>query len=117
MPRDPDKHWESAIPRDEMLLRPLHWSELAHRPRQAPLVKRLLDLGGKSILYGDSNCGKTFLALDIACHVALGWPWRDLRVRQCRWSASRQRACWGSWSGSSPSDITTAWRMGNFRFL
>lgn len=28
-----------------------------------------------SVIYGDSNCGKTFLALDMALHIAQGWPW------------------------------------------
>ncbi len=83
MQRNPERDWRKALPLDAMRLRPMHWKELANLPRLDPLVKRLLDLGGKSVLYGESNSGKTFLGLDIAAHVALGWPWRDLRVKQC----------------------------------
>lgn len=35
-----------------------------------------------SVVYGESNCGKTFLMLDMAMHVALGMDWRDKEVDQ-----------------------------------
>lgn len=41
-----------------------------------PLIKGLLDCGAMSVLYGASNVGKTFVALDLAFHVAAGLPWR-----------------------------------------
>jgi len=44
------------------------------------LVKGWLDRGCLSILYGPSNAGKTFVALDIAMHIAASKPWRGLRV-------------------------------------
>jgi hypothetical protein len=46
------------------------------------VVKNLLDRGAFSVLYGESGCGKTFLALDLAWHIALGMDWFGLRVRQ-----------------------------------
>ncbi|WP_261538619.1 helicase RepA family protein [Burkholderia multivorans] len=46
------------------------------------LVEGLLTVGAGSILYGDSNAGKTFFAIDIACAVARGEPWMDRRVQQ-----------------------------------
>lgn len=46
------------------------------------LIHGWLGTGAMSVLYGDSNTGKTFLALDMALHVALGWEWRGRRVRQ-----------------------------------
>lgn len=49
--------------------------------KSAWLVKDWLDQGGLSVLYGDSNSGKTFCALDMALHVAQGKPWFDKRVR------------------------------------
>lgn len=44
------------------------------------MVKGWLDRNCLSMLYGPSNCGKTFVALDIAMHIASSKPWRGLRV-------------------------------------
>lgn len=35
-----------------------------------------------SVIYGESNCGKTFFMLDLAMHVALGKSWRGREVEQ-----------------------------------
>lgn len=35
-----------------------------------------------SVIYGQSNCGKTFFMLDLAMHVALGREWRGKAVEQ-----------------------------------
>jgi hypothetical protein len=46
-----------------------------------PLVKGLLDCSAMSVIYGDSNSGKTFLALDIASHVATpGFRWNGRKT-------------------------------------
>jgi KaiC/GvpD/RAD55 family RecA-like ATPase len=39
------------------------------------IVEGLLTAGDGSILYGDSNSGKTFFVIDLACAVASGVPW------------------------------------------
>ena len=39
------------------------------------LIEGLITIGDGSVLYGDSNSGKTFLAIDLACAVARGVPW------------------------------------------
>lgn len=44
------------------------------------LVKGWLSATGLSMLFGPSNAGKTFVALDIAMHVAAGEPWRGCKV-------------------------------------
>lgn len=44
------------------------------------IVKDVLDLGAMSVVYGPSNSGKTFFALDIAYHVAINHKWRTQRV-------------------------------------
>lgn len=44
------------------------------------MVKGWLDRNCLSMLYGPSNAGKTFVALDIATHIAAGKVWRGLRV-------------------------------------
>ena len=44
------------------------------------LVKGWLDQGAFSVVYGESNVGKTFLAMDLALHVAAGEDWHGNRV-------------------------------------
>jgi RecA-family ATPase len=39
------------------------------------LVKGWLDRGAMSVVYGPSNVGKTFFAVDVAYHIAVGRPW------------------------------------------
>jgi hypothetical protein len=44
-----------------------------------PLVKGLLDQGTLSVCYGESNVGKTFVAMDIAFSIATGLPWGGMK--------------------------------------
>ena len=46
------------------------------------LIKRWIDNDAISMVYGDSNCGKSFFALDMAFHVAAGVRWQEQRVKQ-----------------------------------
>ena len=46
------------------------------------LVKGLIPREGLVVIWGPPKCGKTFKALDIAMHIALGWPYRGRRVSQ-----------------------------------
>ena len=46
------------------------------------LVKGVLPAIGMGQIFGDSNVGKSFVAIDLACHLALGIPWRGKKVRQ-----------------------------------
>lgn len=46
------------------------------------LVEGFLTAGDGSMLYGDSNSGKTFLVIDMAVAVARGVPWMGRRVEQ-----------------------------------
>jgi hypothetical protein len=50
-------------------------SDCAPPSESAFLVRGILDQGATAILYGQSNTGKTFLAMDMAGHVAAGKPW------------------------------------------
>lgn len=45
-----------------------------------PLIKGLLDQGTMSVLYGDSNVGKTFVAMDMAFHIGAGLPYGGMRT-------------------------------------
>lgn len=47
----------------------------------AYLVKGVLADGAMSVVYGPSNSGKTFFALDLAFHIATETPWRGLKVK------------------------------------
>lgn len=44
------------------------------------LLQGILTTGATSVLYGDSNCGKTFLAIDIACAISRGSLWMNRRT-------------------------------------
>lgn len=48
------------------------------------LIKGWLDRGDLSVLFGPSNTGKTFLAIDIAHHVAKGLEWNNRRTLAAR---------------------------------
>lgn len=48
----------------------------------AYLVKNVLGDGAMSVVYGPSNSGKTFFALDLAYSIAIGATWRGRRVKQ-----------------------------------
>ena len=48
----------------------------------AQLVHGWLTTGGLSVVYGPSNCGKTFFVADLSMHVAAGMPWRGCKVQQ-----------------------------------
>jgi len=45
-------------------------------------IEGLLISGGASVLYGESNAGKTFAAVDLALSVASGNPWQGRQVDQ-----------------------------------
>lgn len=53
----------------------VRFAEISLAQTAAPLVTRWLDQGALSVMYGGSNVGKSFLALDIAFHVATGRDW------------------------------------------
>jgi KaiC/GvpD/RAD55 family RecA-like ATPase len=47
-----------------------------------PLIKGLLDHGAMTVLYGPSNVGKTFVAMDMAYHVATGRSYAGMKVER-----------------------------------
>ena len=50
--------------------------------RRNYLVKGLLASTGLAVIWGPPKCGKSFWAIDIALHIALGWKYRDRQVKQ-----------------------------------
>ncbi len=59
----------------------IYLDEILERNANA-LVKGILAPGEISIMYGESTAGKSFVALDLAYHVALGRYWHGLKVKQ-----------------------------------
>jgi hypothetical protein len=70
----------SAAPKKPMILEIEWFDELAPVLESSYLIKGVLDRGAMSVVYGPSNSGKTFFALDLAYHVAVSELWRDRRV-------------------------------------
>jgi AAA domain/Toprim-like len=48
----------------------------------AYLVKGIVPRVGLCVFWGAPKCGKSFLVFDMLMHVALGWKYRDRKVRQ-----------------------------------
>ena len=62
---------------------PYRW---AHEFRDVPLpeevVEDVLCRGAMIVVYGESGCGKTYLVIDLSCHLSLGWMWLRKRTRK-----------------------------------
>lgn len=54
----------------------------ATAPRLHEFVEGVFNDGVVSVLYGPSNIGKSFAALDMGLHVALGWNWHGRGVER-----------------------------------
>lgn len=76
---------EIIIPSDkeEIKILPLLYADdIQPVTRCTDFVEDVLRDNEFSVIYGASNCGKTFFMLDLAMHVALGRPWRGKEVQQ-----------------------------------
>lgn len=79
------KDREKLRPKAKDLLAHVVWAGNIEPQLDRPyLVKGWLDQGAVSVVYGPSNVGKSFWALNIAHHVSSGLPWGGRRVRQGR---------------------------------
>lgn len=58
------------------------FAEMHHDLTIPPLVEEFLDTETVNVLYGPSNSGKSFVALDLAFSIATGRPWANRRVLQ-----------------------------------
>lgn len=78
-------HAEGSSPESRTSTRPplIPLAEYIAKPRvNTYLVKGVLPAQGLGQLFGDSNVGKSFIAIDIGCHVALGMPWRGHKTQK-----------------------------------
>ena len=60
----------------------VHMDELHAGEGAYDFVEDVLTDGAASVIYGASNSGKTFFALDLAAHVATGAEWQGKEVEQ-----------------------------------
>lgn len=51
-------------------------------PSTSWLVRDYLELDSLAAIFGDSEAGKSFLSIDLACHIAHGLPWCGHKVKQ-----------------------------------
>ena len=58
------------------------WENSINQAPPSFVVKGVIPEAGLVVIFGESGSGKTFFALDIACSVARGEPWRGLAVKQ-----------------------------------
>ena len=54
---------------------------LASLPEETWVIDELIPADTQGIIWGPSRHGKSFVALDMALHTAMGWPWHDGRYR------------------------------------
>jgi KaiC/GvpD/RAD55 family RecA-like ATPase len=66
----------------ERVLEVVHFHAIQPQLDHLWLVDGLLPLSGLALIYGHPGSGKSFLALDLALHVALGQPWLGRHVEQ-----------------------------------
>lgn len=79
---EPDHNLDEpvATPTDQLRSRLLYGEQIAKLPPLTPVVDGWLDLDTLAVMYGRPGCGKSFLALDLACHVATGSWWQRQEV-------------------------------------
>jgi hypothetical protein len=73
VPYEPEGQSQAKPPETFPIIRA---SDLEGAAEARDFVESLLTDGGASVLYGPSNCGKSFWALDLAVAVATGQPFR-----------------------------------------
>jgi hypothetical protein len=71
---------EASAPDGKPRLPFLWFNDAAPNLEANDFVEGLLTAGSMSVIYGPSNCGKTFFVLDLALHVAWGREWRGKAV-------------------------------------
>lgn len=79
----PQPNFDAPIVKTENAAELLEWfDDVQPALMDGYLVKGVISAEAMSVVYGPSNSGKTFFALDIAYHIAIGAPWRQRRVTQ-----------------------------------
>jgi hypothetical protein len=58
------------------------FKDIVAKTERLPLIQDTLDFGAMTVIYGESNSGKSFFTLDLAFSVATGRAWFGKRVQQ-----------------------------------
>lgn len=78
---DPNEAPQKPVGEPPQLGIPFHtFSEVNEVAELDDFVEDLLVMGAMSVIYGQSNCGKSFFALDLALRVVAGHPWRNQAI-------------------------------------
>lgn len=73
---------EEALPSSDATI-PLKWfDEIEPSMETVDFVEGILTHSTLSVIFGEPGCGKTFMVLDMALHVALGQKWMGREVTQ-----------------------------------
>lgn len=85
-PKDRDEVLDGMVaeiqaPRDNALPS-IFFEDIQPNMDAADFVEGMLIEGSMAVVYGESNCGKTFFMTDLSLHVAMGKTWRGLEVEQ-----------------------------------
>jgi hypothetical protein len=79
---DPPPEEDYDAPPPVELYEALDFEQLAALPPVSYLIDKLITDYGLAVIYGDPASGKTFLALDMALHLAYGRRWHDCETQQ-----------------------------------
>ena len=60
-------------------IRILNYQQMMQMPAPAWLIEGILPERALTLMFGDSNSFKSFLAVDMACHIATGLDWQGRR--------------------------------------
>lgn len=58
------------------------FNDITHSTAINYVIRGLIPRQGLVLVYGAPKCGKSFWVMDMTLHVALGWKYRDRKVRQ-----------------------------------
>ena len=93
-------------------IRILNYQQMMQMPAPAWLIEGILPERALTLMFGDSNSFKSFLAVDMACHIATGLDWHGQTAKQGlvvyiaaegAYNLARQRiAGWADYHGVIP---------------
>ena len=102
-------------PRPDNPIRILNYQQMMQMPAPAWLIEGILPERALTLMFGTSNSFKSFLAVDMACHIATNLNWHGQAIKpgpvvyiaaEGAYSLARQRiAGWAHYHGVIPDDL------------